>query len=365
MFRPLFARVGPTLRWVRHQSTEACQSTIQPKAGTSTTLRHLHFTDTVSYETGLGVQEKFVAANLDFKNIRSRALRQIEAVKSGKMDTDEGPAQVSQYEENLVAKMLKDIKPGPLVLTFQFNPVYTGGKREKDSHSEQELEIYNFKGAHYVQSSRGGQVTYHGPGQVVAYSIIDLNDFKKLDAKEEQNELTSDNDIPQMLKKDRRALPPRCFVNGLEQSIINTLSSGHKISRSMSAASRTPYGIDSFRTENTGVWVAADAKIASIGVHVRRGVTSHGVAINVNTDLDYPNKFVMCGIDNAKTTSMKEIWEKENQSREVSIRDVSYSYACEFAKVFGFKQVEHYDVIAENFIKGVDGAYSHGIKEIL
>lgn len=378
-------------------------SKISIKPNTSKTLRHLHFQKTIRYEDGLQVQEKFVRANLDYKKIQAKIAQQVAKINSGKYSEEgqvgeegqegdakndvDGPQsesqpQVSDYEMKLLTKLLTDLKPSSILLTFEFRPVYTGGKREKlhTSADKNMVEMYNYKGAYYWQSSRGGQVTYHGPGQMVGYPIVDLNNF----VIGEQNEgAETEKEVPttkknSVLKSKRKALPARCYVNALEESIIQTLSNG-TIMKGMSG--KRPFNIKAYRTANTGVWVSDTEKIASIGVHIRRAVTSHGVAINVSTELEYPNRFVMCGLENATTTNMVEQFraqKKAADSTNVSVRDVGYSYAREFGKLFGFDKVEHYDVDSEKFLSGLNdasdengegqlqaGVYQNGILEVL
>jgi lipoate-protein ligase B len=115
--------------------------------------------------------------------------------------------------------------------------------------------------ADFVEAMRGGQTTYHGPGQLVAYPIIDLRTHK---------------------------LSPRCYVAMLEKSLIATCAR---------------YGIKAMTTENTGVWTSEDDKIAAIGVHMRRNITSHGVGLNVNTDLFWFDRIVACGLEGKRATS--------------------------------------------------------------
>jgi len=120
------------------------------------------------------------------------------------------------------------------------------------------------KGIHFEVISRGGDITYHGPGQLVVYPIIDLNHLKK--------------DV-------------HYYLRLLEEVLIRTLKK---------------FDIDSERKSGlTGVWVD-EKKIASIGVGVSRWVTYHGFALNVNTDLSYFDFINPCGMDTVNTTSMKE-----------------------------------------------------------
>lgn len=115
--------------------------------------------------------------------------------------------------------------------------------------------------ADFVEAMRGGQTTFHGPGQLVAYPIIDLRTHK---------------------------LTPRTYVCLLEKSLIATCAK---------------YDIKAMTTKHTGVWTSPDDKIAAIGVHMRRNITSHGVGLNINTDLWWFDRIVACGLEGKRTTS--------------------------------------------------------------
>ena len=109
---------------------------------------------------------------------------------------------------------------------------------------------------------------------------------------------------------------PKCYVDGLEAVTIATLAS---------------HGVVGKRTTNTGVWIDDEHKIASIGVHLRRNVTSHGVAINVHTDLDYFRHIVACGLADKAATSLHAIGRTE-----VTVDIVRQSFVRTFAEAFGY-----------------------------
>lgn len=154
-------------------------------------------------------------------------------------------------------------------LVFVEHPhVYTLGKSGKPEHlllGDTELEE---KGATYYKINRGGDITYHGPGQIVGYPILDLDNFF--------------TDI-------------HLYLRTLEEAIILTLAE---------------YGIEAGRYPGyTGVWLEPDSerarKICAMGVRSSRWVTMHGFAFNVNPDLAYFNHIVPCGIDDKQVTSME------------------------------------------------------------
>jgi lipoyl(octanoyl) transferase len=183
--------------------------------------------------------------------------------------------------------------PTPNYLLFVEHPhVYTLGKSGKIEHllkTESELEAL---GATFFKINRGGDITYHGPGQIVGYPILDLENFF--------------TDIHQYLRL-------------LEEMVILTLKE---------------YGIESERSEGeTGVWLdvgtAKARKICAMGVRASRWVTMHGFAFNVNTDMDYFGYIVPCGIQDKAVTSM----EKE-LGRKVDLDEVKAQLLKHFLQLF-------------------------------
>jgi lipoyl(octanoyl) transferase len=172
--------------------------------------------------------------------------------------------------------------------------VYTLGK----SGSEQNLliseAILKEKGATYYKINRGGDITYHGPGQLVAYPILDLDRFF--------------TDIHK-------------YMRLLEEAVILTIKA---------------FGLEGERLEgSTGVWIDVGTpqvrKICAMGVKSSRWVTMHGLALNVNPDLNYFNNIVPCGISDKAVTSM----EKE-LNKSISLADVKPVLKDNLAKVFDF-----------------------------
>src|SRR5271168_896138 len=137
----------------------------------------------------------------------------------------------------------------------------------RNGHHENLLaapELLARSGIEFFETDRGGDVTYHGPGQIVGYPILDLREWKR--------------DV-------------HLYVRAIEEVIIDTLAG---------------FGIESWREAGaTGVWTS-EGKIAAIGVHISRWVTSHGFALNVDTDLNYFRYIVPCGLTRP-VTSMREL----------------------------------------------------------
>lgn len=173
------------------------------------------------------------------------------------------------------------------LITCEHNHVLTLGKSGKESN----IQVLQFPGVEYVKIDRGGDVTYHGPGQLVVYPILDLEQFD---------------------------ISLREYIYNLEQAVIDTL---------------TFYGIKSGRIkEFTGVWLNHETdkpkKIAAIGVKSSRHITMHGLAFNIKPDLKYFDLIIPCGIVGKEVTSL----EKEMGS-EIDFKEVSEKFVVNFLKL--------------------------------
>ena len=182
-------------------------------------------------------------------------------------------------------------QPNTLLL-LEHPPVYTRGRLSRPEHISLTPDQLRAKGISIYDTDRGGQVTYHGPGQLVAYPVVDLREWGG----------------------------PVKYVRTLEQIIIGTLAD-------FEIQGGPIPGL-------TGVWVG-NAKIAAIGVRISRGVAYHGFAINVNTDLSYYDYIVPCGIEDRPVTSMAQLL-----GEAVELEMVEYSVAYQFGKGMGFRMVE-------------------------
>lgn len=181
------------------------------------------------------------------------------------------------------------------LLLLEHPPVITLGRNARLENVLASPEFLARRGVELHEIDRGGDVTFHGPGQLIAYPIFDLRSFEpKIGAVE--------------------------FVRRLEEVLIRICSD---------------YGIATQRIKGlTGVWTYAlpnkpEAKIAAIGVRISRAVTTHGFALNVTTELDYFSFIVPCGITNKPVTSfMRET------GRELSLEEVATSASRNFGRVF-------------------------------
>ena len=185
------------------------------------------------------------------------------------------------------------------LLFVEHPPVYTLGKSGKMENVLINEEERKQKGIEFYQTNRGGDITFHGPDQVVGYPIIDLEKFY--------------TDIGR-------------YLRDLEEVIILTLAE---------------YGIAAGRSQGeTGVWIdqlnpGKERKICAMGVRCSRWITMHGFALNVNTDLGYFNHIIPCGIVNKKVTSLKE-----ELGRELPMEEVKQKLRKNFEKVFNVQIVD-------------------------
>ena len=184
-----------------------------------------------------------------------------------------------EIQERLRKQVLINSYKESLILV-EHDHVYTLGKNANSSN------VLN-KVCEVIKTERGGDVTYHGPGQLVAYPIIDLK---------------------------KRQIGVKTYVQQIEQLISKTLEE---------------YGLSTHvPRQETGVWVN-DRKIASIGIHISKGVTMHGLAINVNTNLSYFDNIISCGIDGVKMTSLyKELGKK------IPMNDIKKQLVNNFKQIF-------------------------------
>jgi lipoyl(octanoyl) transferase len=189
---------------------------------------------------------------------------------------------------------------GDVLVMLEHPPVLTLGRNAGRDHvllSDDELRA---RGVELVETNRGGDVTYHGPGQLVGYPIFDLRG---------------------PVRAAGKRLGPVDFVRQMEEALIRTMAD---------------YGVAAMRVPGrTGVWTqpsgaVAEKKIAAIGIHVSAGVTSHGFALNVTTDLQDFGWIVPCGIDDRAVTSL----EMESRSADLTLPTAAERVARQVGRVF-------------------------------
>jgi len=190
------------------------------------------------------------------------------------------------YQKETHEKVLNGKAPDTLIFV-EHEPVYTLGKNADNNHLLQsapdDAKVYNVE--------RGGDITYHGPGQIVGYPILDLHHYQKSIS---------------------------WYMRTLEQVLIDSLAK---------------YGIEAGLKEDlTGVWVG-DEKIGAQGVRISRWVTMHGFALNVNTDLNYFDGIIPCGIFEYGVTSMEKILGSKQD-----LSDVKYQIIESFTDAFQMQE---------------------------
>lgn len=236
-------------------------------------------------------------------------MEQVVFMDLGRIDYGEAWAFQESLHRELVDAKRWNREPGRqqvprkhYLLFCEHAPVYTLGKSGKMDHLLLDEQGLNQKGATFYKINRGGDITYHGPGQIVAYPIFDLDGFF--------------TDVHR-------------YVRTLEEAVIRTLSG---------------YGIQATREPAyTGVWLEANGqlpkrKICAIGVHLSRWVTLHGLAFNVNTELSYFRDIVPCGIrdDDKDVTSMAlELGQPQDMDK------VKAGLKAQFADLFGFEYTQN------------------------
>jgi lipoyl(octanoyl) transferase len=195
-----------------------------------------------------------------------------------------------EMQKQLEAARQAELVPDVLLL-LEHPPVYTRGRRREDGELPMGEEWYRDQGIDIVETDRGGRITYHGPGQLVGYPIMSLKPYR--------------DDVHQYVRRMESAIIASLADVGIEAGPIDGL---------------------------TGVWTHEPRKIASIGVHVSRGVTTHGFAINVNNDLQPFEWIVPCGIENCRMTSVaRELHAEFDMERFMDI--VSREFGVAYGRI--------------------------------
>lgn len=209
--------------------------------------------------------------------------RLLKVRRLGRIEYEDALRLQKQTEQAVIARAERDT-----LLLLEHPHTFTLGRRAGNDGVLATAEILRSIGAKVFEINRGGKVTYHGIGQLVGYPIINLSLYKE--------------DV-------------HLYVRQIEEVLIRTMAD---------------FGIEAFRLEGlTGVHTG-EGKVAAIGVHIKRWVTTHGFALNVNTDLSYFNWIIAC--EGEPVTSMEKILGRELELREVEDRIIK-----NFAEVFGYE----------------------------
>lgn len=195
--------------------------------------------------------------------------------------------------QHQIHRMRVNSQINDVLILLQHNHVYTLGKVAKKNHLLLDEKLLIEQGIDLFEIDRGGDITYHGPGQIVGYPIIKLNKLYE--------------DVHRYLRE-------------LEEVIIRVLNE---------------YNVRAYRIpEYTGVWVN-DEKISAIGIKISRWVTMHGFAFNINTDLEFFDKIIPCGIFDKGITSLKKILGKN-----VDLDEVENFLIKHFVDVFKYEDIK-------------------------
>jgi len=204
---------------------------------------------------------------------------------------------------------------GDVLLLLEHTPVVTLGRNAKAGNVLASTEALAARGVEVFECDRGGDVTFHGPGQLVGYPILDLRGYGS--SRSSVLSLQSWKSDAAANSLARKTLGVVDYVRRLEEVLIRTCGD---------------FGIPTMRIAGlTGVWTEAEpaAKIAALGVHISRSVTSHGFALNVSTDLSYFNLIVPCGITAKPLTSMQK-----ELGRPLDLSEVAHAISRNFGTVF-------------------------------
>jgi lipoyl(octanoyl) transferase len=242
-----------------------------------------------------------------------------------------------RLQQQLIA-LRKEEKIGDVLLLLEHNPVITLGRNAKATNVVASPELLSQRGVELFECDRGGDVTFHGPGQLVGYPIFDLRAHAS----------SANNRAADTSSASRKHLGAVDFVRRLEEVLIRT---------------NADFGIPTKRISGlTGLWTDAgsesshvgtgafarpgesktrpvfadpsqpgppEAKLAAIGIHISHFVTSHGFALNVNTDLAYFSLIIPCGISTKPVTSMQQ-----ELGRKLDLNAVAESISRNFGTVF-------------------------------
>ncbi len=238
-----------------------------------------------------------------------------------------------RLQQHLVA-LRKEDRVGDVLLLLEHKPVITLGRNAKAANVIASPEFLAERGVELVECDRGGDVTFHGPGQLVGYPIFDLRNYARAAA-----------DAPSAVRKTLGAVE---FVRRLEEVLIRTCADFAIPTKRVLGLTGVWTDVNplSFRAEGNDsqnrslesrnpLFVGAatnarsEAKLAAIGIHISRFVTSHGFALNVNTDLSYFNLIIPCGITAKPVTSMQQ-----ELGHSLDMNAVAESISRNFGTVF-------------------------------
>jgi lipoyl(octanoyl) transferase len=226
-----------------------------------------------------------------------------------------------RLQQRLV-ELRKEGRISDVLLLLEHDPVITLGRNADRANVIADPEKLAKRGVGVFECDRGGDVTFHGPGQLVGYPIFDLRGMSSADGQ-------------------RKTLGAVEYVRRLEEVLIRTCAdfgipagrtrglTGVWVSRTLSSRAEADDSLANHPPESRDLLSPQEAKIAAIGVHISRAVTSHGFALNVNTDLEYFDLIIPCGITSKPVTSMAQ-----ELGRPIPLQDVAHAVSRNFGFVF-------------------------------
>jgi lipoyl(octanoyl) transferase len=254
----------------------------------------------------------------------------ISVVQLGTVDYSTG----LRLQQQLLA-LRKEEKIGDVLLLLEHSPVITLGRNAKAANVVASPELLKKRGVELFECDRGGDVTFHGPGQIVGYPIFDLRGFARssssLSSRASRSE--SDGESRDLGFGVGKHLGVVEFVRRLEEALMRTcadFSIATKRVPGLTGVWTDLPTLSSLQSRNLGLQKRPEAKLAAIGVHVSRFVTSHGFALNVNTDLSYFDLIIPCGITSKPVTSMQR-----ELGHKLDLNAVAESISRNFGVVFG------------------------------
>ncbi len=237
-----------------------------------------------------------------------------------------------RLQQRLV-ELRKEGRIGDVLLVLEHTPVITLGRNAKAKNIVASLEVLAQRGVEVFECDRGGDVTFHGPGQLVGYPIFDLHGFSSSEGKRKNLGAV------EYVRRVEEVVIRTCADFGIPAKRIPGLTGVWTEPQATWGRPPSAVQVERSSTETAGTTASGsftksaqksqEAKIAAIGVHISRAVTSHGFALNVNTDLEYFDLIVPCGIEAKPVTSMaKEL------NKTLPLQVVAHSVSRNFGVVF-------------------------------
>jgi lipoyl(octanoyl) transferase len=214
---------------------------------------------------------------------------EIWCIRAGLVDYADAVVLQKRLESARQSDQIPDV-----LLLLEHPPVYTRGRRTTADELPMGEDWYRAQGIEVTDTDRGGRVTYHGPGQLVGYPVVSLRPYH--------------DDVHEYIRRMEQMIIASLGRHGVQAGLLDGL---------------------------TGVWTPDRRKIASIGVHVSRGVTTHGFAINVSNDLQPFGWIVPCGIDHCEMTSVTR-----ELGHELGMDELADTVCAVFGSVYGREPVE-------------------------